>query len=284
MQTDLYNQKQVEIQQKIQTTVAAYPSLWHDVTSGWQTEQSDAVWLTFAANYLLHTGNTHWAIDPYSLYTRLKLDIQPDFPNDLRDLQLVVLTHAHADHLDLNMISALRDLPISWVIPSFMLDRVQQTAHLPEENIIIPHPGTPIYFADLALTPFEALHIRGNNGVPELGYLAEFSDKRWLFPGDTRVYDPGRLPSFGKLNGVFAHLWLGKARALDNPPPLLEEFCNFFYALQPACVIITHLEESGRKADDFWTEEHYHLVRQRFNALDPEIIVTSLMMGQKTCL
>jgi hypothetical protein len=284
MPTDLYIQKQAEIEQKILTATAAYSSLWQDVVSDWQVEQNDAVWLTYAANYLLHTGKTHWAIDPYSLFTRLKLDIQPDFLNDLRNLQLVVLTHAHADHLDLNLITALRDLPITWVVPSFMLEKVQQTAHLPKENIITPQPGTPIQLGDLALTPFEALHIRGNNGVPELGYLAEFNDKRWLFPGDTRVYDPGRLPSFGKLDGVFAHLWLGKACALDDPPPLLEAFCHFFYAFHPSRVIITHLEESGRKADDFWTEDHYQLVKQQFNSLDPEIIVTSLMMGQKTCL
>ncbi len=284
MPTDLYIQKQAEIEQKILATVAAYPSLWRNVISDWQTEKGDTVWLTYAANYLLHTGNTHWAIDPYSLYTRLKLDIQLDFRDDLQNLQLVVLTHAHADHLDLNLIAALHDLPIKWVIPSFMLERVQQTAHLPKENIIIPQPGMPISFSDLTLTPFEALHIRGNNGVPELGYLAEFNGKRWLFPGDTRVYDPGRLPSVGKLDGVFAHLWLGKACALDDPPPLIESFCNFFYTLQPTRIIVTHLEESGRKADDFWTEDHYQLVKQQFNALDPEIVVTSLMMGHKTCL
>jgi hypothetical protein len=284
MLTDLYTKKQAEIEQKIPGVVAVYPSLWREVVSDWQVEQHDAIWLTYAANYLLHTGSTRWAIDPFSLCTRLKLDIQPDFLADLQELQLVVLTHAHADHLDLNLITALRDLPITWVIPSFMLERVQQAASLPEEKIIIPQPGIPIQFSDLALTPFEALHMRGNNGVPEMGYLAEFNNKRWLFPGDTRVYDPARLPSFGKLNGVFAHLWLGKARALDEPPPLLEAFCDFFIALQPGRIIVTHLEELGRKADDFWTENHYQLVRQRINELEPEIAVTSLMMGQKTCL
>jgi hypothetical protein len=284
MPNDLYAQKQAEIQQKILTTVAAYPSLWKNVISDWQTEQSDALWLTFAANYLLHTGKTCWAIDPYSLYTRLKLNAQLDFAKDLQGLQLVVLTHAHADHLDLNLITAIRDLPIIWVIPAFMLERVQQTAHLPEKNIIIPQPGSPIKFSDLTLIPFEALHIHGNNGVPELGYLAEFSGKRWLFPGDTRVYDPARLPSFGSLDGAFAHLWLGKACALEDAPPKLEAFCNFFCALQPTRIIITHLEELGRKADDFWTESHYQQVKQQFAAINPEISVNSLRIGQKAAL
>ena len=93
-------------------------------------------------------------------------------------------------------------------------------------------------------------------GVPATGYLVEFQNKRWLFPGDTRTYDASQLPSFGPVDGLFAHLWLGRGCALMDEPPLLDAFCQFCLDLQPRRIILTHLNEFGRDADDFWDEEH----------------------------
>ena len=152
-------------------------------------------------------------------------------PRDLDRLQLIVLSHAHNDHLDQNLISALQGLPLRWVIPEFMLDTVMKAASIPSERIIVPKPGSRICIEGLTLTPFEGLHIREQNGIPEMGYLAEFGGYRWLFPGDTRLFDNSRLPDFGRLDGVFAHLWLGKAGAQIDPPPMLDEFCDVFQLL-----------------------------------------------------
>ena len=55
---------------------------------------------------------------------------------------------------------------------------------------------------------------------------------------------------------LLAHLWLGRAAALQSHPPLLELFYCFCLALQPRRVILTHLEEWGRQASDFWDLEH----------------------------
>ncbi|MCX6035958.1 MAG: hypothetical protein NTV38_13445, partial [Chloroflexi bacterium] len=84
----------------------------------------------------------------------------------------------------------------------------------------------------------------------------EMGGKRWLFPGDTRTYDPAGLPDLGPVDVLFAHLWLGRAVALQSHPPLLELFCRFCLAFQPRRVILTHLEEWGRQASDFWDIEH----------------------------
>jgi len=56
-----------------------------------------------------------------------------------------------------------------------------------------------------------------------MGYLAEFGTKRWLFPGDTRSYNFEKLPDFGKLDGVIAHVWLGKTEAMQANPSLITE-------------------------------------------------------------
>jgi len=106
--------------------------------SEWKSSQKDRFWLTYSANYLLHTAGVKWAIDPYSLFTRVGGGEQPAFSDDLNTLQLVVLTHSQSDHLDLNLIAAIQDLPIYWVIPEFLLAKVNAFIDLPSERIIVP--------------------------------------------------------------------------------------------------------------------------------------------------
>lgn len=221
--------RQAEIDESIKISLSSYANEWRKFTTDWRQASQDAVWLTYAANYLLHTAGVHWAMDPYALPARLKHRPLPAYQEDLSALQLVAFTHAHADHLDLNLVAALQDSPITWIIPGFMQERIRKVADLSRMRVILPEPGVPIQFDALTLLPFDGLHIRGDQGVPEIGYLAEFNGQRWLFPGDTRVYEPTRLPRLGRLDGIFAHLWLGKAGALQSPPPpagrVLRLFC-----------------------------------------------------------
>ena len=264
--------------------IRGYSDLWIRITSEWNYGQSDKLWLTYSANYLLNTAGVKWAIDPYSLFTRVGGGEQPDFLKDLKNLQLVVLTHNHSDHLDLNLIAALSELPIRWVIPEFMLEKVRTVVNLSNENIIIPEILKPIFIDNLTLTPFEGLHIHGSNGVPSMGYLAEFSKRRWLFPGDTRTYDFSRLPEFGELTGVVGHLWLGKAEALDQNPSKLDEFCQFYSRFRTQNLIITHLREFGRIAEEFWDIHNFETVKDEIHRLSPELDIISALMGDRVNL
>lgn len=273
MQIDLRAARQAEIDQKIQTALERYPAQWHQAVSGWQEPGPDAAFLCYAANYLFRTAGVYWAMDPYTLFTRLKQPQLPGLAGDLSKLQLVALTHLHADHLDLKLIAAIHDRPITWIIPEFMLERLGKTVPLERMHVIIPQPGLPVHFAGLTLIPFDGQHILGDLGVPEMGYLVEFNGKRWLFPGDTRDYDYSRLPAFPQLDGVFAHLWLGKGAALDSPPPQLDAFCRFFAALRPNRMVVTHLDELGREPEDLWTDEHFEVAREMMHSLAPEIQV-----------
>lgn len=260
---------------------AEYASLWRGLVQSWQTgRETDAAWLTYSANYLLNTAGVRWALDPLSLFSRLGGGQQPDFRADLECLQMVVLSHAHNDHLDLKLIAAIRDLPVTWVIPAFMLDTVMREARLPAGQIIVPQAGQPIRIDGLTLIPFDGQHFRGANGVPEMGYTAEFAGKRWLFPGDTRTYAAERLPQYNQLDGVVAHLWLGKGCAQDRRPPLLDDFCRFVKELAPAQVAVTHLDELGRDDQDLWTLHHYELACSRLKEIAPEIRMRSARMGQ----
>ncbi|MBW6473751.1 MAG: MBL fold metallo-hydrolase [Anaerolineaceae bacterium] len=257
-----------------------YPKLWDRMISEWKSSQKDRFWLTYSANYLLHTAGVKWAIDPYSLFTRVGGGEQPAFSDDLNTLQLVVLTHSHSDHLDLNLIAAIQDLPIYWVIPELLLAKVNAAIDLPSERIIVPQPGNTLRIDNLMLTPFDGLHIHGEHGVPAMGYLAEFSHKRWLFPGDTRDYDFSKLPDFGEMDGIVGHLWLGKAEALEQWPSKLDDFCQFFSQFSTKQLVITHLREYGRETNELWDLHHFQLVRTHILAIKPEIKISAVLMGE----
>lgn len=277
--------RSAEIDQMKGAARAEYPHLWHRLIEEWKgAELEDAAWLTYAANYLFSTGGVKWAMDPLSLFTRIEGGEQPDFAHDLDRLQLVVLTHAHRDHLDLSLISAIQSLSIAWVIPEFMLENIKQAVDISGRRILVPRVGCPIQFGRLILHPFNGLHFNQGNGVPEMGYLAEFNGKRWLFPGDTRNYDATLIPHNSNLTGVFAHLWLGKACALEDLPALLSDFCQFHLALKTEQIIVTHLQEMGRAAEDYWDLNHYWQAQRVWKEVAPSISVKYALMGQKVIL
>jgi len=288
--TTRFSEKQAEILQKREQVIDHYPAFWTKIVSAWNTPGADdAAWLMYSANYLVRTGDVRWAIDPFSLNWRLPDAPKVDICRDLSSLSFVLLTHSHKDHLDLDLIYALRDLPILWVIPEFLIPMIQEWTDLPKKQILIPHPPQPLEMGELRITPFEGQHLVDNldgtiNGVPEMGYLVENSSKRWLFPGDTRVYKAARLPAFGPVDTLIAHLWLGRRAALLDTPPYLEAFCKFCADLQPGRVVLTHIEELGRTADDYWDGVHVNATVDHFQKEYPGIPILPVRMGEKIVL
>ena len=294
---DRFTEKQAQVSLWRAEAAGRYPNLWSRIIAEWKTPgPEDRAWLMYSANYLLRTCNVRWAIDPVRLKHRLPTAPEMDVARDLSGLSFVLLTHNHADHLDLDLLRALRDLPIRWVVPEPLLPCVVDQAQLPAENIIVPRTMEPIHIQGIKILPFEGLHWEEPpqtdfeifagplRGVPATAYLVEFGPKRWLFPGDTRTYNPSQLPSFGPVDGLFAHLWLGRSCALMDEPPLLEAFCRFWIGLQPQRLIVTHLEEFGRDAADFWDEEHFQRVLVRLREISPNTHTSSAYMGESISL
>lgn len=269
-----------KLQQKIAQAKAGYPALWKKVTAEWGAEiKYDRAWLTYAANYLLHTAGVHWALDPYSFSSRVDGIPQPNYAHDLQQAELIVLTHAHKDHLDMELIRAVCHLPIQWVIPEPMQSLVFQKTPLKRDQVITPVNGVPITINGLTLTPFDSLHYHELGGIAETGYLAEFDGKRWLFPADVRDFTVKKLPTFASLDGIFAHLWLGKAKALAKHPPYLESFCDFFTTLAPSKLVIAHLNEFGRPENELWNESHFALVAEKIKTRNPNVDIQMALMG-----
>ncbi|MEW5871532.1 MAG: MBL fold metallo-hydrolase [Chloroflexota bacterium] len=263
--------KQAQIDHQRAQAAEEYPRIWQRIIAEWSnTGDEDRAWLVYSANYLFRTAGLRWALDPLTLKQRIPQAPRVDVARDLSRLSLVLLTHRHADHLDLNLLRALRHLPIQWIIPEPILPAVLSQAGLSLDQVIIPRPLQPIRTASLSIIPFEGLHWEESpatggslRSVPAIAYLVEFNRKRWLFPGDTRTYDTQSLPSFGTISGAFVHLWLGRACALRSEPPLLDAFCAFCASLDAPRVIIAHLNEFGRDANDYWDSGHYLKVQAR---------------------
>ena len=282
---DRFTEKQQEIDQRAAEVIADYPTLWSQMITEWrQPGLEDSAWLMYSANYLFRTANIRWAIDPLRL--KHKLPDAPEMPVDnLKDLDFILLTHQHSDHLDLSLLRGLQGYPILWVVPAPLMPRVQAEVDIAADRLIIPEPMRAFDIRGIRITPFDGLHWevqpdgQSLRGVPAMGYLVEFNGKRWLFPGDTRNYDAGQLPSFGHVDGLFAHVWLGRGSALQNEPLLLDAFCKFCVDLQPKRIIPTHLYEFGRDANDFWDDMHVQKVSFCISEKKRNIVVTHTFLG-----
>jgi hypothetical protein len=271
-----------EIENDLTSARTGYGELWNRITSNWRDSTTgNHAWLTYSANYMLSCRGYKWALDPFSMSSRVGGVYAPDYLADLAPLSLVVLTHEHNDHLDLNLVRALMDADIEWVIPANMQELLKNAGALPGRRVITPAAGEAIVRGPIRLIPFESLHIHGKYGVPETGYLVEMDDARWLFPGDIRDYDRSRLLDFGRLDGTVAHLWLGKARALEEEPPLLQAFCDFHAGLGPEQLFISHMNEFGRDERDLWREEHFQQVKAALSQRKPNMRVEKYLMGDR---
>lgn len=287
-----FSEQQTVIAQRRIEISARYPQMMTDLIAEWRSPGTqDKAWLLYSANYLFRTGNVRWAMDPLALRCRVSEAPDVNLSQSLASLDFVVLTHRHADHLDFNLLKSLRHLPTRWVIPDYILPQVQAEVGLPADQVIAPHPLQPIEIKGIRLLPFVGLHWEAapsengpQHGVPEMGYLVEFNGKRWLFPGDTRDFKAELLPSFGPVDGLFAHLWLGRGCALLEEPPLLDKFCQFCLDLQSKQVVLTHLEELGREADDYWDGRHTEKVIFCCKQLAPQTTVSARHMGESVIL
>lgn len=247
-----------------------WESGWNNMIKQWLTTERDAMWLMYSANYLMQTNGVKWAVDPVTLRNKIA-DAPPVDVSALSELSFILLTHADSDHIDMELISQLRGMPIHWVVPHHMTE-VPLEAGVPACRIITAKPMNPISFGGVTVTPFDGMHWQYDTawgigkpvaGTHSTGYLVEWKRHRILLPGDTRTYDTGVLPRFGPVDTLVAHVWLGRNAALQKEPPLLQAMGEFILDLQPRQrIILTHLWQVARRANAYWDKTHAECVRE----------------------
>jgi hypothetical protein len=213
---------------------------------------------------------------------------------DFAKLDFLILTHKHSDHINWPFLKSIAPPSIPWVVPEFLVAECSAQTGLPRQQIFPAIPGRCIEIAGIRINPLAGCHWEYApgasrsappiKGLPSAAYLLEFHGKRWYFPGDVRSYDIAFAPSPEKLDGITAHVWLGRMQNALSEPPLLDAFCEYFSRFHTRRLILTHLYEMGRESKDMWTSQHAEKLVRAFAQRNPSIQVSACCTGDRVDL
>ena len=281
---------QQDILAKRQEYILDYPGRWGRMIHEWCAPRTDnAAWLTYSANYLFNTHGLKWAVDPVLLSNRIPEVPVLDITQDLADLDFVLLSHAHIDHMDIALWSQLQNSQCHWIVPDHMTDCFANKVTISDSAYSVAIPGKEIDVSGVRIVPFvsphyERLESGEINHVDSTGYLVEMAGASYLFPGDIRTYDPSCLKPFTDVSVVFAHVFLGRSAAATCDPPLLQEFVDFYLSCHPKKIVLSHLYELGRDPEDCWLSSHAQAVAKAFRAADSNIEIVAPEWYEETIL
>ena len=228
--------------------------------------------LLSSSSYLFCTNGYRWAMDP-SFRFAYKLAKAPQNVGALfRDVQLILLTHDHADHFEEETVRRLAENETHWVVPDFLVERALACGIRPT-HMTVAHASDVLQVGPLTLRVFEGRHFRPENkkGTRAYGYhISAKGQPSLVFPVDVRDYSVEDLPNLPDADYCFAHVWLGdkSANAADYGD-LPARFAAFMLRFSRKNLILTHLYESARKDEDMWRREHALLLADAIRGICP---------------
>ena len=153
-----------------------------------------AFWWLGQAGVVLSIGGKVIAIDPYLSPDARRLSPPPLSPDQLTNVDAVLCTHDHADHIDPGALPGIAEASPSaaLVVPRTAIPRVCGLG-IPEERVMGINANEELRFGDVRVTAIAAQHEffdRTPEGdFPYLGYVVSSGAHTVYHAGDTLCYD-----------------------------------------------------------------------------------------------
>ena len=238
---------------------AEFPEKWQALTESFNKEGEDAFWQIRHASYIFRTGGVRWGID-----LTLRTDALMDFTDgragrDLGKLAFVLTSHFHSDHFNARFCRQL-DMPDTvWVVPDFANEEQRNVITGAHEHVIFVHAGDKLNIAGMQINVLPGHHFDdgGTTGIESYTYSVDTGKKLIYFPGDVRDYRTKVTADVNKPDLLFAHVWLGRSRALlTENSEFLDPYCRYIAGIGAKRVMLTHLYNFTRPDIEMWGDSH----------------------------
>ena len=158
----------------------------------------------------------------------------PPLPSsDIPDIDVVLISHDHYDHLDYEAVRILRDRSVTWIVPLGVGAHLEYWG-VPADRIVERDWWESTLVEDLTITATPARHFSGrsplftdSNGTLWAGWVVASKEHRIYYSGDTAMFDGftqirDRLGPFditmletGAYNAHWADVHMGPEQAIE---------------------------------------------------------------------
>lgn len=245
-----------------------YPDILKSIAEQW-SNLSKGVALLSPSSYLLKLGDVRIAVDPSLLDIPVPPEGRETFLELIRSCDVVIYTHKHGDHYDSQVAAEIKNTENLWLIPDFFSQNDIRGGKLSEKNCIFVKADQTCSLGDVEIKFFESCHSSKDNFVPEYGFAILYEGKHYVFPVDVRTYDEDLVQPFPDTEVMFAHLWLGREKALEPDEGYIKKFAAFVNAFGAKRVCLGHLFDVRREIRDMWTDLHYRELAGKIENLSP---------------
>lgn len=232
------------------------------------------------SSYLFSTNGYRWAMDVAFQHLGKLAGTSAHVRELLSDLDLMLLTHAHGDHMEKRTIRALCDTAMRFVAPECMREELLALGVRPERLVTV-REGELLDIGPLHIRVLRGRHFRPDGkGIASVGYLITAENAPSLaFPGDVRDYSVADGEALDA-DYCFAHVWLGDdALAPEQYLPFCAPFADFMLRRSQKSILLAHLL-ADREAAQRWTPHHADAVAKAIRERSPETEVHTLRYGE----